>query len=95
MWEIFHLQDMLFRRDGIRIVIGRKGRFALGYDFSSIYFGAYPVYGHARFFLASSLDGLVYVVPPHALATKLGQERGMKVKHLVWISLDEKIWNEQ
>lgn len=92
-WVVFHFQFVHLGGNVVRCVFGVEIHRELGDVFASVKFGIDEVDGDARHRFASRLHRFVYVVSPHALAAKLGQEGWMNVDDAVGEVVDEVCWN--
>ena len=77
--EILHFQLVFFFCDVLDAVVGRQGTTVLCNDLTTVTNGRHVMNRHARLALTGSLDSLVHMVAPHALAAKLGQQRRVQI----------------
>lgn len=93
--EMLHFEQMLLGRNVIGRVTCVDGSLELGNDFAAVTHLGHPVNGHARLGFAGSLDGFVYMVAIHSLATELGKQCGMNVDDAPRIGFYQKRRNHQ
>ena len=90
-----HLQNVFFGCDIVRRIVRRNRCRVLGDDFPTVYLITYVMDRHTGFGFPRCLDCFVNMVSVHSHAAELGEQCGMKIDHLVFISIDKKIRDDE
>ena len=92
---MLHLQNVFFGCDIVRRIVRRNRCRVLGDDFTTVYLITYVMDRHTGFGLPRCLDRFVNMMSVHSHTSELGEQCGMQIDHLVFISIDKKIRDDE